>query len=134
TSSSFSIASASLADSGHQFRAIFTNTLGSAISNIVKLTVDVPPVITLQPVLLNSVKAGTSVTLKAAASGTPLPTVQWQVSTNGGRTFANIAGATKTALTLTASGAKNGEEFRAVFANPVGQAFTHAVTLTVTKF
>ena len=34
----------------------------------------------------------------AAASGAPLPTVQWQLSTNGGGTWGNISGATTDTL------------------------------------
>ena len=36
-----------------------------------------------------TVTAGESATFTAAASGVPAPTVQWQVSTNAGVTFAN---------------------------------------------
>ena len=36
-------------DNGKQFRAIFSNSLGSATSNAAKLTVNYPPVITQQP-------------------------------------------------------------------------------------
>ena len=41
------------------------------------------PTITTQP-NSQTVTTGNSVTFTAAASGVPLPTVQWQVSTNGG--------------------------------------------------
>jgi hypothetical protein len=36
------------------------------------------------------------VSFTATASGTPSPTVQWQVSTDGGTTFSDIAGAIST--------------------------------------
>jgi hypothetical protein len=59
--------------------------------------------------------------------------VQWQVSTDGGATFANIAGATSTTLLLTAVPASaNGNQYRAVFTNSVGSATRTAATLTVT--
>ena len=44
------------------------------------------PVVTTQPAS-QTVTAGQTVTFTAAASGNPTPTVQWQVSTNGGATF-----------------------------------------------
>jgi hypothetical protein len=57
--------------------------------------------------------------------------VQWQVSTDGGKTFSNILGATAATLTLTAQAGQNGDEYQAVFTNPVGQASTDAAILLV---
>jgi archaellum component FlaG (FlaF/FlaG flagellin family) len=37
---------------------------------------------------------GATATFTATASGNPTPTVQWQVSTNGGGSFSDISGAT----------------------------------------
>src|SRR5262249_54360500 len=45
-----------------------------------------PPVVTGQPAN-QTVGEGNSVTFTATASGVPTPTVQWQVSANGGATF-----------------------------------------------
>ncbi len=54
------------------------------------------------------------------------------MSTDGGNTFTNIAGATSTTLTLTSTTAsQNGYKYRAVFTNSVGSATTTAATLTV---
>src|SRR5207248_3236336 len=53
--------------------------------------------ITLQPVN-QAVGEGQTATFTAAAGGTPAPAVQWQVSTNGGGTFADVPGATGTTL------------------------------------
>ena len=79
-----------------------------------------------------TITAGQTVTFTAAASGNPTPTVQWQVSTNGGNSFSNIAGATSLTLTLTnATASQNGYVYRAVFTNSVGSATTAAATLTV---
>src|ERR1019366_3512235 len=49
------------------------------------------PVITTNPTNV-SVLAGAMATFTAAATGSPAPTVQWQVSTNAGVTFTNLAG------------------------------------------
>jgi hypothetical protein len=66
------------------------------------------------------------------ASGFPTPTVQWQISTNGGKTFTNINGATDTALYFdNVTPSMNGYEYRAVFTNMAGTAVTDAATLTV---
>jgi hypothetical protein len=79
-----------------------------------------------------TVNAGQSVTFTAAASGNPTPTVQWQVSTDGGVTFTNIAWGTDPSLTITSTTAsQNGSRYRAVFTNNLGSATTTAAILTV---
>ena len=90
------------------------------------------PVITLNP-LSQSVNALTTVTFTAGATSTPSPTVQWQVSTNGGTIFANIPNATTTSLSFTATGDLSGNQYRAVFTNMTLSSNTTAATLTVTK-
>jgi hypothetical protein len=59
------------------------------------------------------------------------PTVQWQVSTNGGGTWENIGGATNTTYALSCDTADNATQYRAIFANVAGSATTLAATLTV---
>src|SRR5438093_6980382 len=55
-----------------------------------------PPRPTLFPytTLFRSVCAGSSVSFIASASGSPAPTVQWQVSADNGATFTDVPGAT----------------------------------------
>ncbi len=77
------------------------------------------------------VSAGNPVTFVASGAGTPSPTVQWQVSTDAGTTFSNVAGATSTTLTFNTTAAENGDEYRAVFTNSSGTATTAPATLTV---
>jgi Immunoglobulin I-set domain len=55
--------------------------------------------ITSQPVA-QEVTEGETATFTAAASGIPTPTVQWQVSTNGGGSWSNIPGATSDTLNV----------------------------------
>ncbi|MHB1424226.1 MAG: beta strand repeat-containing protein [Gemmataceae bacterium] len=91
------------------------------------------PTITTQPTN-QSAAAGGNVSFTASASGNPTPTVQWQVSSDGGTTFSNISGATSTTLTLNqVSTSMNGAEYRAVFSNSAGSASSNAATLTVNK-
>jgi dethiobiotin synthetase len=113
-----------------RYRAVFTNTLGTATTRAVTVTTDVPPAVTTQPSDVTT-DAGKTVTFHAAASGTPAPTVQWEVSTDGGTTFKPIAGATHDTLSFTARPAEDGDQYEAVFTNPVGKATTTAATLTV---
>jgi probable HAF family extracellular repeat protein len=89
------------------------------------------PTITIQP-LSQVVTAGFSAVFTAAAAGTPTPTVQWQVSTNGGTTFTNISGATSGTYSIVVALADSGKQFRAVFTNSAGTATTLAATLTAT--
>lgn len=122
---------AALADSGVLFRAVFTNSEGSATTNpAVLLVTGVPPQVTQQPTS-TTVEVGSSYGFTAAASGDPTPTVQWQVSTDGGATFQNVGGATSAQLTGTAAQSQSGSRFRAVFTNSEGTATTDAATLTV---
>ena len=88
------------------------------------------PSITLQP-LSQTITGGGSVTFTAGASGTPAPTVQWQVSSNSGVTYSNIAGANSPSLMFIGLVAQNGNLYQAVFTNSVNTATTNAAKLTV---
>src|SRR5512143_783090 len=79
-----------------------------------------------------TVAAGGPVSFAAAAGGSPAPSVQWQVSTNGGGTWTNVSGATSTTYSFTAQSADNGKQYRAVFSNSCNTATSNAATLTVT--
>ncbi len=137
TSTTLTVAGTTTALSGREYRAVFTNSLGNATSAAATLTVSAKPEapkVTTNPVS-KAVTAGEGATFTAAASGIPTPTVQWQVSTNGGLTFASDttdAGNTTTTLTVAATTtALNGRQYRAVFKNASGSATTTAATLTV---
>jgi hypothetical protein len=88
------------------------------------------PVITTNPTS-QSADAGNTVTFTAAASGNPTPTVQWQVSSDHGRKFTNIAGATSATYNFTAAADQNGDDYRAAFTNSQGSATSNAAPLTV---
>jgi uncharacterized protein (TIGR03437 family) len=89
------------------------------------------PAITQNPASI-TVAAGATATFSAAATGTPTPTVQWQQRGNtNGSTFADIAGATTTTLSFTATAGQNNYQYRAVFTNSVSSATTTPATLTI---
>src|SRR5882672_9529001 len=125
TSTTLSFATA-MAQNGSQYRAVFTNSAGTATTTAAALTVNSPtlPTITTQPAN-QAVRAG------QAATGSPTPTVQWQVSTDAGGTFSNVSGATSTTLSFATALAQNGNQYRAGFTNSAGTATTTAATLTV---
>jgi hypothetical protein len=115
---------------GHGYRAVYTNNLGIATSSAATLTVNTPSVVTTQPVD-QTVDDGQSVTFAASASGSPAPTVKWQVSSDGS-TWADIPGATSATLAFAAGATQTGYRYRAVFTNTCTAATTNVATLTVT--
>lgn len=129
TSTTYSFTTSS-ADNGKKYRAVFTNSVSSANSNAATLTVDFAPSITTNPTN-QTVNAGQSASFTAAASGNPAPTVQWQVSTDGGTTWNNVGGATSTTYSFTTASTDNGKKYRAVFTNSVSSANSNPATLTV---
>ncbi len=116
---------------GYKYQAVFTNTIGSITTSAATLTVPFAPSVTINPVN-QTVTAGQTATFLAAANGSPTPTVQWQISTDGGATWNTISGATSTTLALSnVQASQNGYEYQAVFSNNLGTATTSAATLTV---
>jgi uncharacterized protein YjbI with pentapeptide repeats len=87
------------------------------------------PVITVQPVD-SSAKVGHNARFSVKVSGWPKPSIQWQVSTDGGATFASLGAPTKTLVTP-AESASDGNQYHAVVSNSAGTAISNAVVLTL---
>src|SRR5262249_22749238 len=120
-SATFTINSAATSDAG-SYRVVVSNSAGSATSNTATLTVKVvAPSVTSNPTS-QAVTAGQTVTFTVAGSGSPPPTVQWQVRASGSSKFANIAGATATTYSFAAPISASGNQYRAVFTNSAGSA------------
>ena len=94
-----------------------------ATSSAATLTVQSIGPVTGQPQSV-SVSEGTAGVFTATAAGSPAPSVQWQVSGDGGNTWANDttdSGATTGTLTVGATVlAESANQYRAVFTNPAG--------------
>lgn len=110
-----------------------TNSLGSVRSSGASLTVEalaVAPAITTQPVS-QSVLEGATVTLTAAASGSPAPAYQWYKDgvplLNGG----NLSGVTTGSLVITAATSANTGLYRVVATNTAGSASSSDAAVTV---
>jgi hypothetical protein len=88
------------------------------------------PTVTTQP-LSQTLCAGVNASFTSAATGSPAPTVQWQVSTNGGSAWTDISGATSSALSFAATVADNGKQYRAVWTNSSSSVNSNPATLTV---
>jgi hypothetical protein len=132
TAATYSVTNTITSQTGSEYRAVFTNSVGSATTNAATLTVNpVAPSITTQPAN-QTVTAGQTATFTAGAGGSPNPTAQWQLSTNGGATWSNISGATAATYSVTnTTVSQTGSEYRAVFTNSGGSATTNPATLTV---
>jgi len=131
TSNVLEIASAKTSESGHQYRAVFTNTAGTATSKAATLTVRLAPTVTQQPASA-TVEEGHSVVFEVKAAGFPVPSVQWELSINGGTTWAQIRKATASQISIaSAKTSEDGDEYRAVLTNTVGSVTSEAAKLTV---
>ena len=138
TSATYSIASTVTGDAG-SYTAVATNTAGSATSTAATLTVTASatagPAITI-PLAAQTVTTGHSLSFSAQAlSGT----YQWQVSSDNGATWANLAnnstysGVTSPKLTVTgATAAMGGFLYRYVVTDTSGSTASNSATLTVT--
>ena len=88
------------------------------------------PTITLQPVSVD-IYQGQNAVFTSAASGSPTPSVAWQVSRANGPWKA-IGGATTGLLTVShVTVALSGNRYRAVFSNSAGRVDSQAALLTV---
>ncbi|MFN8250648.1 MAG: M36 family metallopeptidase [Ferruginibacter sp.] len=76
--------------------------------------------------------AGSTVSFTVAATGSPSFTYQWQVSTNGGGTWTNIAGATTATYSFTCAAGDNGKQYRCAVSSSCGATNSSAATLTIT--
>ena len=143
TTSTLTISSTSRAQNGDEYRAVFTNTAGSATSPGAPLTVDWIGPLTTQPES-QKVTEGKLVTFTAAAGANPGASVQWQVSsdsglqwssdtTDGAVTSSSVTTTTSTLTISSASMAENGYEYRAVFTNAAGSVTSSLAILTVER-
>jgi hypothetical protein len=70
------------------------------LENVEDRVVPSAPIVTTNP-SNEAVQVGNNATFTAAATGTPTPTVEWAVSTDGGQTFSYIAPGASTAKAST---------------------------------
>ncbi len=124
--------------SGDQFRCVVTNSIGSITSNVATITVQ-PVDITVQP-QDQTVASSNGAVFSTAAAGVNL-TYQWQVSTDGGATWTNLANnptyAGTSTNTLTISNttlAMLGYKYENVITSDFGASPTNPATLSVQPF
>ena len=120
--------------------AVFKHTLSSTdIAALFAASLginEIPPAISQAPAA-KTVYAGRTVHFSAGVSGSPAPTLQWQVRLAGSSGFTNLAnsdsvsGATNATLVLSNLSVTNAGDYRVVASNPAGTATSAAATLTV---
>jgi len=89
------------------------------------------PVFTTHPQSQNVI-VGQDVSFTVAATGKPSPTLQWQVSTNGGHTWTDIVGQTGTTLRLNpVNHNHSGNQYRNLAVNSAGEVASNVAVLIV---
>jgi hypothetical protein len=133
TTVSYTTAALSTSASGYQYRARFTNSVTANVAtNAATITVNsgaTAPTVTGQPATIG-VEVGQTASFTASASGSPTPTVQWQVKI-GAANWTDIGGATSTTYSFTAALGDQGNQYQAVFTNTAGTATTNPATLNI---
>ena len=133
-----SLTNVTAAENGYEYQAVFSNSGygGTLTSSPAVLTVDFAAGIVTDPKTA-IVDAGANTSFSATASGNPAPTVQWQVSTNGGSTYSNLSdgavysGTNSDTLNLTdVTASMSMDKYRAVFSNTLNGANTASTATT----
>lgn len=137
TTATLTIGSAAAGDDGKRFRVLVANGTGAQVTSAAaRLTVSavvvVPPQVTTGPAD-QTVNAGQNATFAVAVSGSA-PAIRWQQSSDGGATWADIAGQAGSGATLTLPGvgaADHGRRVRVVASNSAGTSTSGMARLTV---
>lgn len=126
TAASYSISNVQAGNAG-AYNAVVLNSAGSATSGNVTIAINgaaAAPMITTQPVG-QTVVAGVSVTLTAAANGTPAPAFQWKLNGTA------ISGATGATLNIANAQSVNAGTYTLIATNPTGSATSNGAILAV---
>lgn len=133
-SARFTLAPVQASDSGAQFRVVATSRQNPArqiVSSVVTLTAHataIAPAIIIPPFFVTAID-GQDVSFSVTATGTSL-SYRWQ-RIGGGMEWADIAGATAPTLTLKATLADDGAQFRAVVTNDMASVTSATAQLGV---
>jgi hypothetical protein len=120
------------AENGNIYQNTLTNAGGTVVSGPIPLTVAPSTPLVAQQPADHTVVAGSAISFTSSATGDPTATVQWQVSTDHGVSFADLADETGNTLSLTPAFTADGNQYRAVFTNVAGSAYSDPAQLNVT--
>lgn len=96
---------------GTQWVRTAMSSFGAAVNPVITITENPQS---------ETAEAGSDVEFTATATvdNTATPTIQWQLSVDGGQSWSDVSGETSTAITLSSvSQASNGDQYRAVFSS-----------------
>lgn len=139
TSNSYTLSPVQSTMNGDQFLVVIQNVGGTVSSAAATLTVPLaaaPAAFTLQPQNQTS-NPSAAAAFTVAVSGSPAPTIQWQVSLDGGASWNNLGGATGTSYNTSSNfggagvASNNARQYRAVASNASGTATSNAATWSV---
>jgi hypothetical protein len=107
---------------------VMSNGTGTILMDNISITQYIP-IVTTQPATSITACIGTSVSITAAASGLPTPTVKWQKNISS--VWTDISGATSNSYTIALPLAGDAGQYRALYANLEGSIATDISTLSV---
>ncbi len=114
---------AAATDNGSRFHCVVSNPCGAVISGAATLMVKEGASFTTHP-HNRTVCAGNIAGFNVVAAGTAPLRYQWQISTDSGTTWGNIAGANAAGYTLRAGLSSDGHRFRCILSNDCGSPLT----------
>ena len=122
----------SASKSGRQYRCKVSNGSGYVYTNAATLTVTEKPVITTQP---KNVTAVEDTTIEFAFKASGATSYQWyyRKSSTGSWAKSTLSGCKTEALSVKATEARDGYQYRCKVSNSKGYVYTKAVTLTVQR-
>ena len=119
---------------GADYRLIVTNNYGSATSQVATVTVNLSPVISVQPASATLVVRGSLQLTPTVLGGLPL-TYQWQKGTNG--VFINstdagdVTGSATNILSFSGVSLSDAADYRLIVTNNYGSATSQIATVTI---
>ena len=122
---------ATTARNGYQYQCEVSNAAGKVYSHAATLTIVSEPTITTQPKSVTAA-AGETVKFTVAATGGGL-SYQWQFRKDSSTGWSNsgMTGCKTATLTVEATEARSGYQYRCVITNAAGKVISAGATLTV---
>ena len=119
---------------GNSYSAAYSNDGGITFvyTDGALLSLNTPTAVTTNPTD-QSVTEGGVVNFTSDGSGSPVPTVQWQVSSDNGVSYTDLLNQTSTTLSFIANASDSNNLYRAIFTNPCATDTTSAARLSVAK-
>ena len=134
TANAYTLSNTNAAQTGNKYRVVISScSTNPVVSNAATLTVSNLATIATQPNNVNACSGGNA-TISVVASGSEL-VYQWQVSTDGGLTYNDIAGATTSSLSINGiTNAFNNNKYRVKISNNCASNVTsESATLLVSE-